>query len=207
MGLLVWGVAASCGCPGSQAPDPGDSSPPAPPELEAERLPMAATPITALSTEQLAHHELLRIERDFGKPQYVIALDAWVTTVVPPQLGDARLWWSRTDKENERSPFGPGTKRHFEIEYDQPAADRWSVHLVSDGKRFTFNIEVDAQGKPHAFADVSAGSERFEHCRATTGVLHARKVLGLPVGIDTLDMACTDDAGTTHQGQVVASRR
>ncbi len=169
------------------------------------RIPMAATPVTDLTTQQLRHHELLRIERDFGKPHFVIALDAWVTTTEPSRLADARLWWSRTDKADERSPFGTGTKRHFEIAYDQPAEDRWDVHLVSDDKRFTFHIEVDRDGAPAAYATIKTTQGTIEHCRATTGVLHARKVLGLPVGIDALDVDCTDADGKPQRGSVAAT--
>ena len=195
----------ACGCPGSNAPDPTDSSPPPPPELDVVRIPMAATAVADLNTQQLAHHELLRIERDFGKPQFVIALDAWVTTAAPKQLADTRLWWSRTDKNDERSPFGPGTKRHFEIAYDQPADNRWDVHLVSDDKKFTFHIEVDDAGEPHAYATIQTTQGTIDHCKASTGVLHARKVLGLPVGIDALDVDCTDDAGKPQRGSVAAT--
>lgn len=166
---------------------------------------MQATPVGELATPQLAHHELLRISRDFGKAHFVIALDAWVTTTDPARLADTRLWWSRTDRDNERSPFGPGTKRHFQIAYDQPSENRWDVHLDSDDKRFTFHIEVDDEGHPHAYASIDTTQGRIDHCRTSTGVLHARKVLGLPVGISALDVDCTDDDGKPQRGSIAAT--
>lgn len=199
---LLFGSPLACGCPGAHAPPPGESSPPPPPNLEVERLPMAKTPVTELSTEELIHTELLRIGRNFGKTTFEIALDAWVAADVPGELADVRLWWARSDRDLERSPFGEGTKGNFEIEYEQPATDHWRVHIVSGGKRFTFEIEVGDDGKPRAYAEVETGAGTIRHCHATAGVLHARRLLGAPIGIKKLEVRCTDDDGTAHEGSV-----
>jgi hypothetical protein len=195
---------SACGCPGSRAPGPGDSSPPPPADLEVERIAMAATPATELSTEQLQHTELLRIARNFGKDTFQIALDAWVPTAAPDRLADVRLWWARSDRDDERSPFGEGTKSHFEIEYEQPAPDHWRVLMKSGGKTFAFDVEVGEGGAPQAFAEVEVGGRKVAHCRTTSGTLHARRLLGAPIGIRKLDVRCVDDEGTTHEGSVVS---
>jgi hypothetical protein len=203
MALMAMTATTACGCPGSRAPGPADSSPPPPADLEVERIPMAATPASALSTEELAHTELLRIARNFGKESFQIALDAWVPTAQPDRLADVRLWWARSDRSGERSPFGEGTKSHFEIEYEQPAPDHWRVLMKSGGKTFAFDVEVGEGGVPGAFTEVDVGPRRIPHCRTSSGTLHARRLLGAPIGIRKLDVQCVDDEGTSHQGSVV----
>lgn len=165
---------------------------------------MAATPVTELSTEQVTHTELFRIARNFGKDTFEIALDAWVPTAEPDRLADVRLWWARTDRDGERSPFGEGTRSHFEIAYEQPAPDHWRVLMKSGGKTFAFDVEVGTDGVPRAFVDIEAGATKVPHCHARTGTLHARRLLGAPIGIRKLDVTCIDDQGTTHEGSVVS---
>jgi hypothetical protein len=200
-------LAAACfACPGPQSPDPGDLAPPPVVDAPAERLPMARTPPSELSNDELLHTELLRIRRNFGKEQFEIALDAWVAAAAPGQLADLRLWWARTDRDGERSPFGEGTRENFTIEYETPASDRWRVHLVSDRKRFTFDVEIGEDAVVRAFADVMVGAQKIQHCRAVEGELQARRLLGAPIGIKKLELTCIAADGTQLHGRMLTER-
>jgi hypothetical protein len=194
-----------CGRPASRPHDPADSGRFEVAQADvAEQVPLVATPADALSTETLEHTELLRIGRDFGKREFEIALDAWVERDSPRELALVRLWWARVDRDLERSPLGPRTRRHFEIESDRVASDHWRIHLVSDDKVFSFDVELDDAGKPEAYAAVqSLDGDRLAHCRVDRGEIEARRVIGVVAGIDRLAVQCTDPTGSTRSGHVV----
>ena len=156
--------------------------------------------------DQLEHTELLRLSRDFGKQEFEIALDAWVDRARPRELAAVRLWWARPDRADERSPFGTRTRRHFEIIDERLAPDHWRINLVSDRKVFAFDIRIEDEGRPVAHASVRGLDGRHvERCRVERGELKARRVVGVPAGIDELMVSCTDADGTPMQGTVVWS--
>jgi hypothetical protein len=166
-------------------------------------IPMKTTPASELEPTGYRHTEVLRIRRDFGNESFQIVLDAWVPEGDPARIEDVRLWWYRAKSEGARGPFSEQTQRHFDIVYDRRAPDRWDVHMISDRKRFTFAIELDASGTPVAFGDVVLpGGGRLERCRALSGSLQARRFLGAPVGIKRLDIRCLDAAGNQHEGRL-----
>jgi hypothetical protein len=201
LGVYGCGCGPGCGTNGKSPTTVADTQPPEDPERP--RLPMEATPPEGLSNAQIQHTELLRIRRNFGKEHFEIALDAWIAIDVPDKIHDARLWWARTDKGDERSPFGESTRGHFEIRTQELAPDRWDLELISDKKKFVFHVEIAEDGKPAAFADVMVGPMMVTHCRASVGILHARRLLGAPVGIRKLEVTCIDDQGTVHEGRVL----
>lgn len=199
--VLALLVTAGCGRPASDPNDPGDYQVAAPDV--ADLVPLEATPAQALSTEALEHTELLRIGRNFGKQEFEIALDAWVDRERPRELALVRLWWARGDRDLERSPFGSRTRRHFEIDDSRIAPDHWRVNLIADRKVFSFEIQMDENGKPAAYAAVRLpGGETIDRCRVDRGELQARRVLGVPAGIDDLAVACTAPDGVPRQGHI-----
>jgi hypothetical protein len=201
LALLLVG---SCGRPSSRFQDPADSGDlqVAEPEV-AELVPMVATPADQLSNDVLEHTELLRLSRDFGKREFEVALDAWVDRRRPGELALVRLWWSRVDRDLERSPFGSRSRRHFEIDDDRVTPAHWRVHLLADRKVFSFDVRIDDGDAPAAYATVrSSDGQRVEHCRVQRGELQARRVVGVPAGIDGIAVVCTDSEGATHEGHV-----
>jgi hypothetical protein len=161
------------------------------------------TPADRLSNGQIRHTELVRIARNFGKSHFQIALDAWTSTGDPPEITDVRLWWARTDRDGERSPFSAKSRTHIDVEYERLSAQQWSVDIRSKGVRFRFSVELDETGLPAAFADIQRhdGSVLL-HCRVRHGKIAARKFLGAPVGIDRFEVVCVDDEGAEHEGRM-----
>jgi hypothetical protein len=190
-------------CPrnGSDSNGPEGDDPPL--TVPAGTLALVKTPVAALSTAALHHTELIRITRNFGKSNFEIALDAWTPIENPREIADVRLWWSRPDREGERSPFSEKSRDHFEMTYEQLAPDRWRVDLGSDRHVYRFWIEIDANGSPAAYADIDADGSRVQHCRVTRGTLLARKLFGAPVGIRDFEVTCTDAEGGEHHGTML----
>jgi hypothetical protein len=204
-GAMTLAVVLACGCPrnGSDSNGPDDPPPAVTGGLERVGIPEEATPVEQLSNDVLHHVELARISRNFGKEHFEIALDAWTPADGTREISDVRLWWLRTDKDAQRSPFGKKSRDQFEIDYDRLAADRWRIGLESDRKRFEFLIEYDETGKPAAYADVDGDDGKIEHCRVESGTLQARKLLGAPIGIKGFEVSCVDDGGRTHRGRMI----
>lgn len=170
-------------------------------------LPHAETACDALSSGGLAHHEALRIERDFGKPDFELVVDAWTSDASPDALADVRLWWVKTSAADRRSPLSSRSKKYVDIETTEHAKDAWSLKLRGDRKEFRFAIELDGAGRAHAFTDIIGDDGRqIRHCRATGGTLQARRLLGIPVGIDALVVDCIDDRGRAQRGRAIVRK-
>lgn len=170
-------------------------------------LPNAETACDALAPSGLAHHEALRIDRDFGKPEFDLVVDAWTPTTAPGELADVRLWWVKTSADDRRSPLSTRTKKYVDLETIENAPDDWSLKLRGDHKEFSFDIELDARGIAQVFTDIVRDDGRsIRHCRATSGRLHARRVLGIPVGIAALVVECVDDRGRAQRGRAVVRK-
>lgn len=174
--------------------------------LEAQSLgtiPRATTPAAALSTPTLAHTEALRIVRDFGKPDYQIAVDAWRTKSESTSIADVRLWWVRTSGADERRPFGARIMKYLELDFEVDGPDRWEVTMVGDKKLFEFTIELGEEGRLAAYADVMTERGTLaRHCRATRGRLIARRFIGIPIGIERLEIDCIDQKGEARHGEL-----
>ncbi|MBC8069796.1 MAG: hypothetical protein IAG13_15775 [Deltaproteobacteria bacterium] len=196
----------ACSCArngeGTTGPDPDET----PTSYVTTAVPHEATPAQDLSKPALQHTELCRIARNFGKENFEIALDAWTPVEGEREISEVRLWWARTDRGLERSPFGAKSREHFDIRYERLAPDRWRVDLGSDRKTFVFIIELDDTGTPAAFADVDTDAGNVPHCRLLGGTLQARKLLGAPIGIKAFDVSCVDDGGRKRSGRMVEGR-
>jgi hypothetical protein len=199
--------AFACACPrnGSDSNGPTDTAPIT--DGEPLGIPEEATPVDRLSTAQLQHVELVRIARNFGKAHFQIALDGWVPADGTREIAEVRLWWLRTDRDAERSPFSSKSRGQFEIEKERLTADKWRLALESDRKRYEFLIEFDEVGTLAAFADVDTDDGMVPHCRIEDGTLQARKLFGAPVGIKDFEVNCIDDVGGSRHGRMIERER
>lgn len=174
-----------------------------PARAELAEIPKGPTPAAKLSTSSFVHHEVLRIDRDFGKPQWEIALDGWLAREQPDGVAELRFWWVNTDEADHRKPFNRALSRRIDFGFDSRTDGALEVRLGGDRKQYRFTVDVDAGGIPAVFADVRlADDTEVPHCRCRSGRLIARRLLGIPIGIDTLRVQCTDAEGRTHQAKV-----
>ncbi len=204
--VLIALVLSACACPRAS----NDSNGPEIAEVEApppdtRRIPDMTTPADQLSTAALRHHELVRIRRNFGDETFQIALDAWTPVEGGREITDVRLWWVRTDRNDQRGPFSEKSRKHFDIDYQRLAPDRWVARLRSDKKSYDFLVELGDTGEPAAFATVDADGRVVPHCRVHSGELLARKLFGAPIGIKSLAATCTADDGRELSGDLVAT--
>lgn len=165
-------------------------------------LPRGPTPAAELSTDDHLHHEVLRIDRDFGMPQWEIALDGWTPRKGSGRIDDVRLWWVNTDKADKRKPFSRYLRKFIEFGYARNDEGALEVRLAGDRKAYAFVVSLDG-GDPvvHAEVDRSDGV-RVSHCRCQSARLIARRVIGIPVGIGALRVECVDGEGKAHTGNV-----
>ena len=167
------------------------------------RLPYAVTEASELAPDGLHHHEVLRIDRDFGKAEYEIVVDGWSFQSQPDAITDVRIWWVNTERADRRSPFDRKLRRYIDLEYVRNQPHEWTVRLRGDRKEFAFDVELEQGGQAAAYATVvTEAGTRIDRCRASSGHLVARRFLGLPVGIEALRVQCIDDEGQTHAGEI-----
>lgn len=164
--------------------------------------PPARTPVKRLASPGTSHHRVLVIEQDFHPNEgYEIAIDGWVACT--KQLADVRMWWMDTSRGGERSPFGKGVRRFIDIDYRRASTDRWTIELRNGRKDFTFDIELDENGTPRAYGTVELSSGHLlTHCQIENGRLVARKILGIPAGLKSLDVVCLDGERKRHRGSL-----
>lgn len=171
-----------------------------PPVADVHAIPRGSTPLAKLSTKKFQHHEVMRIDRDFGMEKWQIALDGWTPHGVDAQLEDVRLWWVNTEEADRRKPFSAHLQRYIEFGYQRHDAGKLAVRMAGDHKEYLFDVELDANGVPAVFADIElADGSDVAHCRCERGRLIARRILGIPVGIAALQVTCVAD-GTRHEG-------
>jgi hypothetical protein len=167
-------------------------------------LPEREIACDALSQGGLEHREVIRIDRDFGKPEFDLVIDAWTTEQRPDALFDVRLWWVKTTAEDRRSPLSSRARKWVDIDNTEIADNHWRIRVRGDKKEFRFDVELADDGRSHAYVDVETESgKRVKHCRLAEGELRSRKLLGLPIGIDGLYVTCVDGAGREHSGRAV----
>jgi hypothetical protein len=161
-------------------------------------LPLQVTPIADLSAvADMRHDEVLQVVRDFGRPEVNIALDAWRPTDDDARIDAVRVWWSDAV---DRFPFNDRVLRHLVIDYRRIRADRWRIRVEGDKKRFVFDVALH-DGEPAVFADVALGDGTIvRQCRADSAQLLAQRFLGIPIGIDRMQVECTDARGVAHVG-------
>jgi hypothetical protein len=171
-----------------------------PPVAEAHGIPRGPAPLEKLTTKKFLHHEVMRIDRDFGMEKWQIALDGWTPHDVDAHLEDVRLWWVNTEEADRRKPFSAHLQRYIEFGYQRHDAGKLAVRMAGDHKEYLFDVELDVKGVPVVFADVElADGSAVAHCRCERGRLIARRILGIPVGIAALQVTCTE-GGTRHEG-------
>lgn len=169
----------------------GAAQPVAPGPVAPEEPPVAAVPPGI---------EVLRISRDFGKPHFSLAIDAWLDG---ERLDDARLWWVNTGEQDRRKPLGKLIERLVKLQYRRVSGTTLSVVVAGDGKEFTFTVELGQDGSVGAYVPVDTEAGAYvPRCRAESARLLARRALGLPVGIARISVTCRDDGGAVHSGQV-----
>jgi hypothetical protein len=174
--------------------------------LLASPIPMRVTPEDQLGTGSHQHHEVLRVERDFGKPWRDIVIDAWVPRAGDKELTEVRLWWIEGDKNDIRRPFGKKTKKRVTVSYDKASATDWDVTFGAGSRKFTFQVVLDDAGKPIVYGNIRAGRKKIDHCRVEKASLYAKKLLDVTVGLDRLEVSCFDDQGRRHKGDLRRDR-
>lgn len=152
-------------------------------------LPLGVTPIADLdAATDLRHAEVLEVHRDFGQPGVDIALDAWMAADGSDRIESVRLWWS---DEVDRYPFSARMRKRIDIDYRRLRPDRVRVTVAGQGRRFAFDVAL-VEGRPVALAKVKpAGRPPVRDCRVDTAQLHARRVLGIPVGLQSMIVVCS----------------
>jgi hypothetical protein len=174
-----------------------------PPAADAHGIPRGPTPVTKLTTKALQHHEVLRINRDFGMAQWEIVLDGWLPRDVDGHVEHVRLWWVNNQDRARRKPVCAHLRRYIDFGYERADAGRLAVRMAGDRKEYLFSVEIDPSGVPAVFADVElADGSTVPRCRCDEGRLIARRVLGIPIGIAALTVTCTDPTGTRRDGKV-----
>lgn len=162
-------------------------------------IPDKTTPIEELPKAcALQHAEVIQVRRDFGKPKVNVALDAWMAPG-EHKIEALQLWW--TDPK-DRYPFGRLARAHLKTRSSRLGPAHWRMELQGDGQTFSFDVELEADG-PAAYATVVLpdGSE-VPRCRGTEAKLHARKFLGIPVGLRAMVVTCTAPNGATHRAPI-----
>lgn len=165
----------------------------------------AASSTTASTTTEATSKpgiEVVRVKRDFGKPHFDLAIDAW-TSPDATRLDEARLWWVNTAEADRRKPLGPMVERMVKLRYHRGSSRSLTVTVTGDNKEFAFVLELAESGELHAFVAVDTDDGRHvARCRTTSARLIAHRVLGLPVGLARVSVTCKDEGGTVHKGTV-----
>lgn len=161
--------------------------------------PIGITAIAELDTAALLHTEVLQVRRDFGSVGVNVALDAWTARDRSDRIDAVRMWWS---DDVDRYPFSAKMLERMAVEYRRVAPERWRVGVGGEGKRVSFDVTLH-EGKPAAFVDVEVQDGRVvRNCRAASARLHARRMLGIPIGLKVIEVTCTAPDGNVHRGSV-----
>ncbi|MBC8072993.1 MAG: hypothetical protein IAG13_32020 [Deltaproteobacteria bacterium] len=141
--------------------------------------------------------ELARLEQELHPDDdYAIALDAWIAPE-RDEIVDVELGWVDTGKGDARSRFGRGVRRNVGIQYTRTDALHWTVQLTADKARYQIQVELGTDRSAGAFV-MSAG----RRCRLVGGRIVTRRVLGIPVGIERIDVVCAAEDGSTYAGEL-----
>ncbi|MCA9662745.1 MAG: hypothetical protein KC486_30685 [Myxococcales bacterium] len=139
--------------------------------------------------------EVVRITRDFGKPYYDLALDAF-TEPGAARVDDVRLHWVNTSAGDRRKPLGPLTERLVKVNLRRESDRAVTVTITGDRKEFAFALELQDDGALDVYvAAVAEDGQAIPRCRAAKVRLIARRVLGIAAGIDRITVECADTSG------------
>jgi hypothetical protein len=208
--ILIVAVALGAGACRTSGGASVESSGSAPSKAEQKdeepRIPRRPTPVDQLEPDGLSHTQVLRIDQDFHpNDDYEIALDAWVDEAKPDELFEVRMWWMDTSKNDERSVFGKGVRRHIDLGYERLSPTAWSLSILAGSQRYVFDVELSDAGVVQAYADVEvADGSVLQHVLVSRSTLVARKVLGLPVGLKRMDVEGEDSSGNPVSGHLHA---
>jgi len=145
--------------------------------------------------------EVVRIKRDFGKPHFDLAIDAFMAG--PARLERVQLLWVNTSEEDRRKPLGKLIERMVALKYKRVSARSFKVVVAGDDKEFTFTVELGPDGGLSTFVAVDTDAGRhIPRCKTEEAKLLARRVIGIPVGIAKVAVSCRDADGNVHAGQV-----
>lgn len=170
--------------------------------LAAPAEPPATDEPAPVAAPEPAGIEVVRVERDFGKPHFDLAIDAW-TDGKATRLEKARLWWVNTSLQDRRKPLGALIERMVKLQYARVSNTSLTVTVSGDGKQFAFTVELGQDGKLHAYVPVDTDDgKHIPRCRTDSARLIAHRVLGLPVGLARIAVTCSDGSGSIHHGQV-----
>lgn len=167
----------------------------------APHVPWVETDVADLAPEGLVHHEVLRIDPDFGKNHHDIVVDSWTLADDPKTLSEVRMWWLHSKENDERSPFGKGVRRFVDLEYERLEPNRFSLILKSDRRQWAFDVVLGDDGRAVATADITKKDGTVvRNCEADSARLLVRRVVGIPAGLKGLEVVCHDDEGKSHRG-------
>lgn len=202
-GLWAVTLLGACAC-GTSCGRPEAAATEADAAAQKSRIPHRRTSVEALADAELRHQEVARIEQSLHPDEdYQIAIDAWISSEPGNQLAEVRMWWVDTGKNDERSPFGRGVRRHIDIDYERRDAHAFVVRMAEKEQVYLLDVELGADGTAAAYATVTPSSgAAIEHCRVTGGRLVTKTMIGIPVGLERLEVACIDAAGQAQQGEV-----
>lgn len=165
-------------------------------------LPTKRTPSSRLEPAGLDHHEVLRIEPNGLGPadSYDIVLDAW-THESDGSIAGVNMWWLDRAKADERSPFGKTVKQRIDVDYVRRSANVWNVQIKANGQRFDIEVRA-ADGGVAAFGTIATHGVKISECRATSSKIIPTTVLGIPTGLDKLQVSCIDQNGVRQHGKL-----
>ncbi|MCA9635139.1 MAG: hypothetical protein KC420_03785 [Myxococcales bacterium] len=146
--------------------------------------------------------EVLRITRDFGKPYYDLALDAFAAPGVA-RIDDVRLHWVNTSAGDRRKPLGPIAERLVKVRLERASERAIKVTITGDHKEFTFALELREDGGFEAYvAAITEDGQAIPRCRATKVRLIARRVLGIAAGLERIAVECADISGRSQAATI-----
>lgn len=171
------------------------------PEAQVEAAGAAAAAAVAAAGVAAPATEVVRIKRDFGKPHFDLAIDAWLAG--PSRIDRVQLLWVNTSEDDRRKPLGKMIERMVALKYKRVSAKAIKVVVAGDSKEFTFTVELGPDGGLSTFVAVDTDAGRhIARCRTEDAKLLARRVIGIPVGIAKVAVSCRDGDGNVHAGQV-----
>lgn len=161
-----------------------------------------ATETTSVEApDPAAPTEVVRIKRDFGKPHFDLAIDAWQAG--PSRLEKVQLLWVNTSEDDRRKPLGRMIERMVDLKYKRLSERSFKVVVAGDDKEFTFTVELAQDGGMATYVAVDTeGGQHVARCKTDSARLMARRVLGIPVGISKVEVKCRDAGGTAHAGMI-----
>lgn len=146
--------------------------------------------------------EVLRITRDFGKPHFDLALDAFASAG-EVGLRDVRLHWVNTSARDRRKPLGPITDRLVKVNLRRENDRAATVTVSGDSKEFAFALELRDDGVINVYvAALAEGGQAIPRCHVTGARLIARRILGVAAGLDHIAVECSDSDGRLRPARI-----